>query len=107
MNNSVPSRNYLGISHVFRFTADAIDIAPTKAGVFVFFDQTGEAILIGSSLRSIQSDLMDHWKGFEGGETCGAEYVGFEAATDPLRREAELIQKHCAVYGKTPRRNIA
>jgi hypothetical protein len=92
---------------VFKFTADAIDAAPQKPGVFIFFDDHGSVIRIGSCLKSIQSALVDHWKGLEGAETCGAAFVGFEEAANPLVREAELNAKHVELFGCMPRTGIA
>ncbi len=52
--------NPLGISQVFKFTAEAIEVAPRKPGVFVFLDERGAVIQMGSSLESVQSALRDH-----------------------------------------------
>lgn len=104
---SVPAKNILGIGNIFRFTPDAIATAPDLAGVFVFFDASGEAILISSATKSVRASLADHWKGYEGASTCGAEYLGFEAHPLPLEREAELLERHRKLFGRTPRRNIA
>jgi hypothetical protein len=99
--------NQLGVESVFRFTPDAINISPDKQGVFVFFNESCEAILIGSAKKSVRRVLLGHWKGHEGGATCGAVYVGFEASDVPLQREAELLSEHLRVFGRLPRRNSA
>jgi hypothetical protein len=83
---SVATKNKLGIESFFQFTSEAISISPDKPGVFAFFDTSGEAILIGSAMKSVREQLADHWKGYEGSATCGAAYLGFEAHPIPLER---------------------
>jgi hypothetical protein len=57
---SANDSNELGLELYWRFTADAVETAPDKAGVFAFFDEGGEHILLGSAQNSLQSALRDH-----------------------------------------------
>lgn len=101
---SANDSNELGLELYWRFTGDAVEAAPDQAGVFAFFDEDGQHILLGSAQKSLHTVLRDHWKGLEGRSTCGAAYVGLEVHVDPLKREAEVAEQYQRRFGKKPKR---
>lgn len=96
--------NELGIEFYWRFTEAAIETIPEAPGIIAFFDEEGRVILMGSAAKSMRALLRNHWKGYEGRLTCGATFVGFEPASSPLKREAELAELYERRYGRAPRR---
>jgi hypothetical protein len=96
--------NELSMKICWRFTPDAIEAIPEAAGVFAFFSESGQLILLGSATKSLRAIFLSHWKGYEGGSTCGAAFVGWELHNVPLTREAELVQQYARTYGRIPRR---
>ena len=97
-------RNELEIEFYWRFTDVAIDSVPEVPGVIAFFDEEGKLLLMGSAARSMRKLLRNHWKGYEGRLTSGAAFVGFEPASCPLEREADLAELYERRYGRAPRR---
>jgi excinuclease UvrABC nuclease subunit len=97
--------NVLGIDICWRFTANAIDATPEAPGVFAFFDDAGDLLLLGSATKSLQATLRSHWKGYEGPRTCGTARVAWELHSQPLKREAELALQYAKEFGRIPRRH--
>ena len=77
----------------WRFTDTAIESVPEAPGVYAFFAAGGKLIHLGSATKSLRAVFRSHWKGLEGRETCGAEYISWEANTDPMKLEAELVDR--------------
>jgi excinuclease UvrABC nuclease subunit len=95
--------NDLEMDNYWRFTGDIEDI-PEAPGVYAFFDEQGNHILMGSAAKSLRSIFSSHWKGYEGGMTCGAACIAWEQHARPLVREAELVERYERRFGRAARR---
>jgi hypothetical protein len=104
VKKGLPPPNELEMKLCWHFTGAAIDATPDEPGVFAFFSETGGLILLGSAAKSLRGIFRSHWKGFEGGETCGAAYIGWEPSKNPMAREAELVALYAKKFGRLPRR---
>ncbi|MGJ4996550.1 hypothetical protein ACQR0Z_19160 [Bradyrhizobium sp. HKCCYLS3077] len=100
------STNDLNMQIVWRFTPDAIELTPEAAGVYAFFADDGELLLLGSATKSLRKIFRSHWMGYEGGVTCGATFIGWEINNAPLTREAELVRQYTRAHGRIPRRRM-
>lgn len=96
--------NELDMTPYWRFTGEAIEHTPDQPGVFAFFAEAGQLILLGSATKSIRSIFRSHWKGCEGKETCGAAFVAWEIHAKPMTREAELVSFYIRRFGRVPKR---
>lgn len=102
--NKVGQSNDLEMTPYWRFTGEAIDATPEQPGVFAFFSDAGQLILLGSAIKSLRAIFRSHWKGCEGKETCGAAYIAWELHNNPMAREAELVSSYAKKFGRLPRR---
>jgi excinuclease UvrABC nuclease subunit len=98
--------NELGMALYWRFTDTAIESVPEAPGVYAFFATGGKLTHLGSATKSLRAVFRSHWKGLEGRETCGAEYISWEASTDPMKLEAELVDRYAKKFGRIPRRSV-
>ncbi len=79
--------------------------APTAKGVFGLYAQDGTPIYYGASEDNIRQELLDHFKGRQGGCTKQAFFFNFELAEYPFAREEELLEEHKQKYEDVPKCN--
>ncbi len=91
-----------------RYALNAVMVsgAPPDPGVFALWE-SDELIYYGRALgdgATIQSRLQDH---LAGGNSCTARatHYGWEIASNPQGREAELLREYERKHGRLPRCN--
>jgi hypothetical protein len=90
----------------YAFNATMVSGAPPDPGVFALWERE-ELIYYGRALgqgATIQSRLREH---LEGGDGCTsrATHYGWEIASNPRSREAELLREFESSHGRLPRCN--
>jgi hypothetical protein len=90
----------------YAFNATMVSGAPPDPGVFALWEND-ELICYGRALgqgTTIQSRLREH---LEGADRCTsrATHYGWEIASNPRTREAELLREYERSHGRLPRCN--
>ena len=92
----------------YPFNTGNVNFAPESAGVYGLYDAAGNPIYFGRAQgggTSIRGRLKDHLAGHEGKCTQGAASFAWEACSDPVRREQEILTQHAKLYGRLPKCN--
>jgi len=86
------------------FNLSQISQVPQQPGVYWLYVGL-ETIYIGKSSNDIRGRLQSHYSGNEGRCTQSALEFAYEACTNPVQREKELLEEYRRTYGKLPRCN--
>jgi len=89
---------------LYTFTKNNIDNSPDQQGVYALY-LDGLVIYYGRATVSIRSRLQSHYRGDEGSCTKQATSCRGEVCSNPVAREAQLLEEHKRLYGRLPRCN--
>ncbi len=88
----------------YAFNPTMVSGAPPDPGVFALWE--GQELIYYGRAHSIQARLQEH---LERAEPCTARatHYGWEIASSPAAREAELLREYLRANGRLPRCNAA